>query len=187
MKRERCKLKNPKLILIFCIIFHTCASVQSQKLEYIGDQANLVSPAFVKKTEEKLKQIENDTSVQIIVVTLQSLNGENIDDYTTKLANKLEVGQKYLNNGCIILLAKEEGKFRIELGYGLEWIMSNEDAGLLINKMSPHFKKNDFESGFNVAVNSIEQEASKYSWKIESDSIHDAKKIRFRKNLSISS
>ncbi|MBP6738648.1 MAG: TPM domain-containing protein [Leptospiraceae bacterium] len=168
-------MKNQKLILLLCFIFITCASVQSQKIKYIEDQANLVSPTFIKKAEEKLKQIDNDTSVQIFAVTIQSLSGENIDNYSTKLANRLGVGQRYLNNGCLVLLAKDEGKLRIELGYGLEWIISNEDAGIIIQEMIPHFKNNDFESGFNVAFNSIEKETSKYSWKIESNSIRNAK------------
>ncbi len=109
---------------------------------------------------QKLEQIEKDISVQIVVLTLPSLEGEPIEDLAVGVAQKWGIGEKSLNNGAVVVVAKNERKIRIEVGYGLEPVIPDGLAGRIIREqISPHFKQNDFYGGLDAGVDAIARAA----------------------------
>lgn len=111
--------------------------------------------------EEKLRAYNDSTSTQIVVVTVSSLNGYDIADFSYRLAESWGIGQKGKNNGLLILVAPNERKMRIEVGYGLEAFVPDAKSKWIIdNIMKPYFKQGDYTSGINAAVDEIMNKAS---------------------------
>lgn len=111
--------------------------------------------------EAKLRAYNDSTSTQIVVVTVSTLNGYDIADFSQKLAESWGIGQKGKNNGLLILVASSERKMRIEVGYGLEALVPDAKAKWIeTNIMKPAFKQNDYVGGIDGAVNEIISRAS---------------------------
>lgn len=123
---------------------------------FVNDFADII-PADVKnRLEEKLRQYEKQTSIEVAVVTISSLNGETVEDYTIQLARSWGVGKKQKNNGVVILVAPNERKMRIEVGYGVEPYLTDGQAGEIIrNDMIPQFKRGDMVAGIVAGANSV--------------------------------
>ena len=87
------------------------------------DEANVVDPPARNSLDEKLRTLEEKTTNQLVVVTLRSLQGTSIEDYGYQLGRHWGIGQKGKNNGAVLIVAPNERKVRIEVGYGLEgWL-----------------------------------------------------------------
>lgn len=120
------------------------------------DQANLLSPAVKKDIDLILQTEEEKTSNQIVVVILNSLNGYTIEEYSYQLGRFWGIGQKDKNNGVLLVVSMEERKIRIEVGYGLEGVLTDKIAYEIINyTIKPNFKANQYELGILKAVNEI--------------------------------
>ncbi len=120
------------------------------------DQANLLSPAVKKDIDLILQTEEEKTSNQIVVVILNSLNGYTIEEYSYQLGRFWGIGQKDKNNGVLLVVSMEEKKIRIEVGYGLEGVLTDKIAHEIINyTIKPNFKANQYELGILKAVNEI--------------------------------
>jgi uncharacterized protein len=128
----------------------------------VVDEAGLLTPDQRQALEKKLEDIERRTSVQIVIATIPSLEGEPIEDYSIRLAQQWRIGQKGLDNGVIILVAKAEHKIRIEVGYGLEPVIPDGLAGRIIREqITPYFRANDYYGGLNAAVDGLVLAAKK--------------------------
>lgn len=115
----------------------------------------------VEYLEAKLRAYNDSTSTQIVVVTVSSLNGYDIADFSYRLAESWGIGQKGKNNGLMILVAPNERKMRIEVGYGLEEFVPDAKAKWIIeNIMKPAFKQGDYAGGINGAIDEIINRAS---------------------------
>ena len=115
---------------------------------YSSDQANLL--------EQKLTSYDDKTSTQIAVVTVTTLDGYPVDDYTIKLANKWGIGQKGKNNGLLILISKAEHKIFIASGYGMEGVLNDGKIGTIIRtQMIPYFKNDDYYGGTNAGIDAM--------------------------------
>ena len=124
---------------------------------FVNDFAELLSPAFRQKLEADLQNFEKETSAEIVVVTINSLEDNSIEDYAVRLFEDWKIGKKGKDNGLLILIAKKERKIRIEVGYGLEPIITDGRAGRIIREqMKPAFRNNDYEVGVLAAVVQIE-------------------------------
>lgn len=122
----------------------------------VVDEASLLTPNQRAELERKLEEIERSTSIQIVIVTIPSLDGEPIEDYSIRLAQQWRIGQKGLENGVVILVAKAERKVRIEVGYGLESVIPDGMAGRIIREqITPRFRQNDYYGGLNAAVDAL--------------------------------
>ncbi|MBP7737481.1 MAG: TPM domain-containing protein [Spirochaetes bacterium] len=122
----------------------------------VNDYANMLSHATVSSLEEKLADFERKESTQIAVLTIPSLQGEVIEEFSMKVAEKWKIGQKKLDNGVILLIAKEDRKLRIEVGYGLEGKLTDLRAGRIIDRIiTPSFKAGDYDKGVTDGVNAI--------------------------------
>lgn len=118
---------------------------------YINDNAGLLSPQAKSELEAKLAQLEKDTTAQVFVATVKSLEGDSIEDYASRLFEKWKIGQKDKDNGVLFLVALDDRKMRIEVGYGLEPVITDGRAGRIRDDdVLPLFKSNDYEGGIKA-------------------------------------
>jgi uncharacterized protein len=114
----------------------------------VVDAAKLLSPDQTKQLEDLSAQIEKASSRQFVVATIPDLQGYPIEDYGYRLGRAWNIGQKGANNGIILIVAPNERKVRIEVGYGLEPIMTDALSSVIINDtILPKFKAGDMAGG----------------------------------------
>ncbi|TGK81478.1 YgcG family protein [Leptospira noumeaensis] len=122
----------------------------------VTDETWTLSPGFVAALEKKLRDHESKTSNQIAVYVIPSLEGEVLENYSLRVAETWKLGQKKNDNGVLLLIALDDRKLRIEVGYGLEGILTDVICHHIIEKeIKPYFKKGNFESGIQNGVNTI--------------------------------
>jgi uncharacterized protein len=122
----------------------------------VMDNAHLLTPKAKQALETQLANYEHATTNQVVVLTLLTLNGYDIDDYGYQLGRKWQIGQKGKNNGVILIVESKEGKVRIEVGYGLEPIITDLLSHQIIqNVILPSFKKGQYQKGIIEGTQSI--------------------------------
>lgn len=127
----------------------------------VVDNANVLSPEQREILEQQLVALDDSTSNQICIVTIPTLDDYPIEDYAVKLFRSWGIGNKKTNNGVLILVAAQDRKMRIEVGYGLEGAIPDITTGSIIdNDMKPNFRKGDFYRGLSNAVNSLSKAAA---------------------------
>ncbi|HEY2727365.1 MAG TPA: TPM domain-containing protein, partial [Parafilimonas sp.] len=127
----------------------------------VVDAASLLSPDQQQILEQKLDAFNDSTSNQIAVVTVNDLDGDDAEDYANKLFREWGIGGSKHNNGVLLLISKNDRKFRIEVGYGLEGAITDVQSNdILENDLRPNFKNGDFYAGIDEAVNSLEKAAA---------------------------
>lgn len=127
----------------------------------VVDQADLIPAAREAELTEQLAILEAETTDQLVVVTLSSLQGYEIEDYGYQLGRAWGIGQAGANNGVLLIVAPEERKVRIEVGYGLEPIMTDALSTLIIqNRILPEFRDGDYEAGITAGVDAIAEQLS---------------------------
>ncbi len=122
----------------------------------IVDEAGLLSGQDDAAITQELKAIEDASTDQVAVVTLKSLQGYPIEDFGYQLGRKWGIGQKGKDNGILLIVAPNEHKVRIEVGYGLEPVMTDALSKLIIeNAILPEFRRGDFAAGIRAGVRDI--------------------------------
>lgn len=147
-----------RFLLILCLLLPV--SVQAldppQNAGYVNDRASLLSAPVRLKLEQFLRQFEESDSTQIVVLTIPSLEGEVLEQFSLKVAEKWGIGQQGKDNGALLLIAKQEREVRIEVGYGLEGKLTDLMAGRIIDQeITPRFKNGDFDGGIVSGVAAI--------------------------------
>ncbi|WP_273758275.1 YgcG family protein [Bartonella sp. AU55XJBT] len=123
---------------------------------YINDIAHLLDHETKKNLTEKLATLEEKTGDQIVLVTLPTLLGNDIETYSNSLFRTWKLGQKQINNGVLIVIAPNERKARIEVGYGLEGELTDAISSVIINSfMIPNFREGNYQKGIVEAVHAI--------------------------------
>jgi uncharacterized protein len=124
----------------------------------VVDKAALISPAAEAALANELAKLEARTSDQVVVVTLPSLGGRSLLETGVTLGRCWGIGQKRLDNGVVVLVAPTEKKVRIEVGKGLEALLTDPRAKAIIDDdMLPRFKAAQFEAGIAAGVASIDR------------------------------
>lgn len=122
----------------------------------VVDVADLLAPAAETRIVADLARLEAVARDQLIVVTLPSLNGRPIEEVGLELGRAWGIGRRELDNGVILLVAPNERQVRIEVGTGLEALLTNERASLIIRRdLLPAFRANRFEAGIGAGVSAI--------------------------------
>jgi uncharacterized protein len=124
----------------------------------VVDQANLLSPAQEADLTARLEALQTATSRQLVVATVSSLQDLPIEDYGSQLGRAWGIGQRGANNGIILLIAPNERKMRIEVGYGLEGIMTDALSSRIIREqITPRFRADppDYAGGINAGADAI--------------------------------
>ncbi len=123
---------------------------------HVVDAANLLKPEARAAIEAKLKAHEDKTTDQLVVVTVSSLEGTTIEDYGYRLGRHWQLGQRGKNNGAILLVAPNDRKVRIEVGYGLEGALTDALSKVIITTaIAPQFQKGDFSGGIDAGVDAM--------------------------------
>jgi uncharacterized protein len=119
----------------------------------VSDFAGILTPEEEASLEGRCRQLRQTTGAQLAVVTLQSMEGGQIDDFAVKLFERWGIGQQDRNNGVLLLVAIEDRKARIEVGYGLEPILPDALAGRILDEeLFPAFRQQRYADGLNAAV-----------------------------------
>lgn len=114
----------------------------------VNDTAHLLSSGSVQVIEQALRTLESEESTQIAVLTIPSLQGENLEQYSLKVVETWKIGQKGVDNGALLLIAADDRKIRIETGYGLEGRLTDLVAGRIIREqIVPSFRRGDYDRG----------------------------------------
>ena len=146
-------------MLAFALFFLTQVSYATEIPFLTGrvtDNAQILSPDTQRVITEALKAHEDKTGNQVAVLTVPSLEGEGIEEYALNVFNGWKLGQKGKDNGILLVVAPSDRRMRIEVGYGLEGTLTDGTAGSIIrNVITPHFKKEDYNSGVSEGVKSI--------------------------------
>jgi uncharacterized protein len=145
-------------------LFSFCAIAQIEKEiparpsppRLVNDYTGTLTPAQVQALEGKLVAYDDSTSTQVAVVIISTLNGYDISEYGLALGRKWGIGGKEFSNGAIILVAKDDHKLRIEVGYGLEGAIPDITAKSIIdNSLTPSFKEDNYYRGLDRATDDI--------------------------------
>jgi len=122
----------------------------------LNDRANLINPAAKERIESRLKALENGTGAQFVVLTIPSLEDEALEDFSMRVVETWKLGRKGIDDGVLLLVARDDRKIRIEVGYGLEPVLTDLESGRIIDYlMVPAFRKGDFEGGIESAAEAI--------------------------------
>lgn len=123
------------------------------------DHGDLISDAREQALADKLAALERDTTDQVVVVTVADLQGYEIEEYGYQLGRAWKIGQAGKNNGVLLIVAPNERKVRIEVGYGLEGVLTDALSALIIqNDILPSFKEGFYERGIEQGVDAIDKQ-----------------------------
>ncbi len=122
----------------------------------VNDLAGILSPTDTSGLEQKLAAIETETTNQIGILIIPSLNGDSLEEFSIRVARTWALGQKGRNNGVLILMSVQDRAVRIEVGYGLEGALTDAQSSYIIrNIMVPAFRQQHYAEGFSRAVDAI--------------------------------
>ena len=122
----------------------------------VVDQARVLSQSTKDELETLLATHENNTTNQVVVVTIESLGNAQIEEYSIELARRWGIGQKGKDNGVVLVVAPNDKQVRIEVGYGLEGTLTDALSSSIINYyIIPEFKKGDIQNGINIGIQKI--------------------------------
>lgn len=144
------------LFLALCLTYKASALDVPRLQGRVNDFADLLSPATEAQLEYILKTLESTDSTQIVVLTIESLRGDSLEEFSLRVVENWQIGQKGLDNGALLLVARDDRKIRIEVGYGLEGSLTDMTAGQIIRTViAPRFKQGDFNQGIIDGIGAI--------------------------------
>lgn len=144
------------LLILMLIPFQLFALDAPQLSGRINDHAGMLSPASASQLDSELAAFEREQSTQIVVLTIPSLEGDDLEQFAIRVADQWKIGQKGKDNGVIMILSRADRKVRIEVGMGLQGVLPDLTAGRIIRDvMRPHLRNGDFDRGISVGVEAI--------------------------------
>ncbi|WP_298270948.1 YgcG family protein [Geobacter sp.] len=144
-------------ILLLCLLPGVAAALDVPPLKgYVNDYAALISGETAQRLEQSLAAFERSDSTQIVILTVPSLEGDDLESFSIRVAEAWKIGQRGKDNGVILLVAKAERKVRIEVGRGLEGKLTDLVSGRIVRgEITPRFKRGDFDGGVVAGVSAI--------------------------------
>src|SRR3990172_3356206 len=155
-----------KRLSIFLLLFILAWQVFAQRSKsiqpenkiktYVTDKTGTLSSSQIQTLENKLSGFDKETSTQVVVWMISSLEGESLEEKSIEIAEQNGIGQKSKNNGVLLFIAKDDRKLRIEVGYGLEGALPDALCGQIIRKeITPKFKQGNFYEGISAGIDAI--------------------------------
>lgn len=147
---------------LFCFWVVAAVAERVQDLpkptDYVSDFAHVLSPDAVARLDRICGQLDHSqANAQIAVVTIHSLDGDDAADYANQLEDKWKIGKKGSDKGSLILLAVDDHKYRIDVGYGLEGILPDGKVGDIGRSMVPNLRARDYDGAMLQAVGQVAQ------------------------------
>jgi len=144
------------ILLVVCLPLPVAALDVPALQGRVNDYAGMLAPATERHLDAALQDLERSDSTQIVVLTIASLEGDSLEDFSIRVAEQWRIGHKGLDNGAILLIAKADRKLRIEVGYGLEGRLTDLMAGRIIaNVIVPYFKNGQIDQGVVEGVQAM--------------------------------
>lgn len=124
---------------------------------HVIDDADFLSPAAERRIADRLDALEQATGDEVVVVTVETLHGASVEAVAHDLGNRWGLGQTGLDNGVLLLVARDEGKIRIAVGSGLDGLLTDERTQAMVNEMGQRFDEDVPLAGIETAVGEIDQ------------------------------
>jgi uncharacterized protein len=145
--------------LVFLLIGHAALSAALEVPPLRGrvnDTAGMLSEDRAQQLEHRLEQFEQQTGHQIAVLSVSSLQGDTLEDFSIRIAESWKIGQKGFDDGAILLISRDDRKVRIEVGYGLEGVLPDATANQIIQEVIlPRFRADDYSGGIDAGITAI--------------------------------
>jgi len=154
-------LLPPRSCALLAFILLAAASLFAQAQDqlkingYVNDFANVLNVATRARLTELCTEVNQKAQAQIVVVTVKSLDGRPIEDYSIDLATRLGIGPKQTNRGALILLAVDDHRYRVEVGYGLEAILPDGKVGGIGRDAVPYLRQNDYDAAMTLMTSEV--------------------------------
>ncbi len=151
------------LLAVFVAIFAVAASAERvedlpKPTDYVSDLAHVLSPEAIARLDRICTQLDHSqANAQIAIVTVRTLDGVDPAEFSNALEDKWKMGKKGSARGVLVLLAVDDHKRRIEVGYGLEGILPDAKLGDIGREMVPELRANDFDGAVTTAVGELAQ------------------------------
>jgi uncharacterized protein len=123
----------------------------------VQDRAQIIPAADEIEFTRRSEELEKATTDQLVVVTVPSLNGQDMARFSTALGNRLRAGQADKDNGVLVVVAPNERQVRIAVGYGLEGLLTDRRAAEIVQHMLPKFRSRDAAGAIRIGVNEIDR------------------------------
>jgi uncharacterized protein len=147
------------LAVLLCVSVSASAQTLPALTGRVVDQANLLPPDQEAALAGRLEALERSTSRQLVVVTVPNLQGQSEEDFAYRLGEAWKLGNAEADNGAILLVAVNERKIRIEVGDGLEPILTDAMSWIIMrDQMTPRFRQGDYVGGINAGTSAIIQQ-----------------------------
>ncbi|MBF0585649.1 TPM domain-containing protein [Prosthecochloris sp. N3] len=144
------------LLLLVLIPVDLRALEVPELTERVNDYAGMISPAAEAELVRRLRALEEEESTQIVVLTIPSLEGEVIEDYSIRVVDEWKIGQRDRDNGALLLVARDDRELRIEVGYGLEGRLTDLVAGRIVDRVIvPRFARGEVDEGFLAGTDAM--------------------------------
>ena len=154
--KVRAKFGALALLLVTLPFVETLAEFPEQTGRHVVDEANILSASVERELVSVLENHETETSNQVVVATVRSLDGKDIAEYGVELGRHWQIGQESNDNGILLLVAPNERKVRIEVGYGLEGALPDAIAANIVHRVIlPRFREGSYKSGIREGVSAI--------------------------------
>ena len=146
-------------LYIFLLLFSLVHALDVPPLRgRINDYAAVLPSDRAQALESRLAAFEKETGHQVAVLTVPSLEGDALEDFSIRVAEAWKLGKKGFDNGAILLVAQKDRKLRIEVGYGLEGVLPDAIANRIVQEVIvPRFREGDFPGGIEAGLNAILQ------------------------------
>lgn len=119
----------------------------------VVDSAQMIDPVVREQLTQQLQALEQTSGDQLVVVTVPDLQGVPIEDYGYQLGRQWGIGQKGKDNGALLIVSRDDRQLRIEVGYGLEGVLTDAQSWVIINQVIlPKFKAGNFSQGISDGV-----------------------------------
>ncbi len=143
-------------IFVFLLLSGAWAGAETipeRPSHYVTDLASVIDPGVVRRLSGYLQELEQKTGAQVLVLTVKSLAGGSIDQFSLEVAEKWKLGRKGKDDGLLLLVSVEDRRYRFEVGYGLESILPDSLVGSIgRGSLVPNFKKGNYTQGIGTAV-----------------------------------
>lgn len=162
------KTKAKRIYAIFFLIIYTFMMLSVTNVfadvyipsvledTYVYDSAGILSDETQQNVNGTLYKLEQDTSIEFAVITISSLNGLSIEDYSNQVFNELGIGKRDSDNGILLLIAADESKVRLEIGRGLEGTLTDSICGRILDEhFVNHRSDGDYDAAVSETVSSI--------------------------------
>ncbi len=131
--------------------------------DYVVDLAGIINDNVEAKLNAYLRELEKKTTAQVVVLTIKSLDREDIEGFSLRIAERWRLGQKGKDNGLLLTIALDDRRYRFEVGYGLEGILPDSLVGSIGRQyLVPYFRKGDYTSGIFYATIAVIQEIARH-------------------------